>query len=139
MRQKPKIVRKHKVFLAFALALLTAAPALAQVYVPATGPSAGASSSGSTLSRSPKVYVPQMGPTGQALRFPDRIEAPRAKKYPNRNATVPSPTMPYAGRVPVPDLVRPGETSQDRIKRCNHYGALYGAAPGYTHNCAFGN
>jgi hypothetical protein len=133
MRQKPEV------FLVFAMALLVATPAAAQVYVPATGPNAATRSPGSTLSRSPKVYVPEMGPTGPGLRFPDRIEAPRMKRYHNRNATVPTPRAPYAGRIPVPDQVRPGETSQDRIKRCNHYGALYGAGPGYTHQCAFGN
>ena len=55
---------------------------------------------------SPKVYVPEMGPTGPALRFPDRIEAPRAKRYNSRPATVPAPTAPYAGRIQVPDQVR---------------------------------
>lgn len=130
---------KRTIFLAFTMALLAVAPALAQVYVPATGPNAATRSPGSTLSRSPKVHVPEMGPTGPGLRFPDRIEAPRARRYNNRNATVPTPRAPYAGRIPVPDRVKPGETSQDRIKRCDHYGALYGAGPGYSHNCAFGN
>ena len=133
------MTQKRVMFLAFAVALVLATPAAAQVYVPATGPNAATNSSGSTLSRSPKVYVPEMGPTGPGLRFPDRIEAPRAKRYHNRSATVPSPTAPYSGRIQVPDQVRPGETSQDRIQRCNHYGALYGAGPGYTHRCAFGN
>jgi hypothetical protein len=133
------MTQNRVVFLAFAVWALLAAPAAAQIYVPATGPSAATNSSGSTLSRSPKIHVPEMGPTGPGLRFPDRIEAPRMQRYRNRAVTVPAPTAPYAGRIQVPGVASPGETSQDRIRRCNHYGALYGAGPGYNHACAFGN
>ncbi|ALK10482.1 hypothetical protein [Blastochloris viridis] len=133
------MIPKSAFVLAVGVAALTAVPALAQVYVPATGPNAATSSPGSTLSRSPKVYVPEMGRTGPGLRSPDRIEAQPPQNYRNRSATVPTPRMPHAGRIEVPDRVRPGETSQDRIIRCDHYGALYGARPGYGHTCAFGN
>jgi hypothetical protein len=133
------MTQNRAMFLAFAVWVLMAAPAAAQVYVPATGPSAATNSSGSTLSRSPKIHVPEMGRTGPALRFPDRIEAPRMQRYHNRAATVPAPTAPHAGRIQVPGVASPGETSQDRIKRCSHYGALYGGGPGYVNSCLSGN
>ena len=134
---------QNRAFMVVLVAVLTASPAALaqQVYVPSMGGPSQSAVLPTTRTPGPQVYVPETGPVGPDLRFPGRIEAPRARKYPNRNATVPSPTPPYAGRIEVPDRVRPGETSQDRVARCQNYASVYGVPNAdrgsYIARCAY--
>ena len=130
---------RNRAFLVVLVAALVVPPAALaqQVYVPSMGPPSQNSVLPTT--RNPQVYVPEMGPP--KLRLPGPIEAPPVRRYPNRNATVPSPTPPYAGRIEVPDRVRQGETSQDRVQRCQNYASVYGVPNAdrgsYIARCAY--